>query len=97
MREGSYFRRPAEDVFLALLDAVTSEGQKVSPKPRAGNFAPTFFLKRTAKEREDYGRADFERALQKLLQHPPKIKIAPYGRFGCEELIRAEAVNLTGE
>jgi hypothetical protein len=97
VREGSYFRRPAEDVFLALLDAVTSEGQKVSPKPRAGNFAPTFFLKRTAKEREDYGRADFERALQKLLQHPPKIKIAPYGRFGCEELIRAEAVNLTGE
>jgi AAA domain len=47
VREGSYFRRPAEDVFLALLDAVTSEGQKVSPKPRAGNFAPTFFLKRT--------------------------------------------------
>jgi RecA-family ATPase len=85
------FRRPAEDVFLALLDALNSEGQRVSPKPRASNFAPAFFMKRTAKEREDYVRADFERAMQKLLQHPQKIKIAPYGRFGCEQLVRAEA------
>jgi hypothetical protein len=92
------FRRPAEDVFLALLDALNSEGQKVPPKPRAGNFAPAFFMKRTAKEREDYGRADFERAMQGLLQLPQrKIKIVPYGRFGCEQITRTEAEELTGE
>ena len=39
------FRRSADDVFLALLDAVTGEGQKVSAKPRAGNNAPGFFYK----------------------------------------------------
>jgi hypothetical protein len=31
----SYFRRSAEETFLALLDAVTAEGQMVSPKSRA--------------------------------------------------------------
>ena len=58
----SYFRRSADDVFLALLDAVTNEGQKVSPKPKAGNYAPAIFMKRRPKEREDYRRGDFERA-----------------------------------
>jgi hypothetical protein len=75
----SYFRRPAEDVFLALLDAMAAEGQNVSSKPRAGNFAPALFTKRSAKEREDYRRPDFERAMQALFQKR-RIKIAPYGK-----------------
>jgi RecA-family ATPase len=89
----SFYRRPAEDVFLALLDAVNSEGQKVSHKPKSGNYAPTAFMKRTPKDREDYQRGDFERAMQALLKHPQRIKIAPYGRpsWGNEEIVRAGA------
>jgi len=85
-------RRSADEVFLALLDAVTSEGQNVSPKPRAGNHAPAFFMKRPTKEREDYQRADFERAMQVLLQRH-RIKIVPYGPAskGNEKLVRADA------
>jgi hypothetical protein len=74
----SYFRRSADDVFLALIDATAQEGQRVSPKPKAGNYAPTLFMKRSPKEREDYQRADFERAMQRLLQCR-KLTIAPYG------------------
>jgi RecA-family ATPase len=87
----SYFRRSAEDVFLALLDAVTSEGQKVSPKLKAGNYAPALFMKRGPKEREDYRRADFERAMQALFQRK-QIKIVPYGHpsDGFEKLVRAD-------
>jgi hypothetical protein len=88
----SRFRRSADDVFLALVDAVTEEGQRVSPKPRAGNFAPALFMKRPPKEREDYQRGDFERAMQGLL-HRRRIKIVPYGppSGGCEKLVRADA------
>jgi hypothetical protein len=88
----SQFRRPIDDVFLALLDAITSEGQKVSAKPRAGNYAPAFFMRRPAKDREDYGRPDFERAMQGLLQRQ-MIKIVPYGArsWGYEKLVRADA------
>jgi RecA-family ATPase len=91
---GSFFKRPAEDVFLSLLDAVTREKQKVSASPRAGNYAPALFLKRSPKEREDYGRADFERAMQRLLQHPQKIEIVPYGppSRGNEKIVRTENV-----
>ena len=87
------FRRPAEDVFLALLDALIGEGQKASPKPKAGNYAPAFFMKRSAKEREDYGRPDFERAMQSLLQGR-KIRIAAYGppSNGTEMLVRTEGL-----
>ncbi len=93
-----YSRRSSEDVFLALLDAVTAEGQKVSPKPRAGNYAPAFFMKRGPKEREDYRRADFDRALQILLQCQ-RIKIAPYGppSGGHERLVRIDAPEDDGE
>jgi AAA domain len=88
----SQFRRPIDDVFLALLDAITSEGQKVSAKPRAGNYAPAFFMRRPAKDRADYGRPDFERAMQGLLQRQ-MIKIVPYGArsWGYEKLVRADA------
>ena len=40
------FPRSADDVFLALVDAVTEEGQRASPKPKAGNYAPALFMKR---------------------------------------------------
>jgi hypothetical protein len=87
----NYFRRPVEDVFLALLDAVTTEGQTVSPKAKASNYAPALFMKRLPNERDDYQRADFERALQALFQRQ-KIKIAPYGRasWNYEKIVRVE-------
>jgi AAA domain len=86
-----HFRRPPEDVFLALLDAVTREGQKVSPKPKAGNYAPAIFMRREPKEREDYRRADFERAMQRLFERQ-RIKIASYGppSRGLEKLMRTD-------
>jgi hypothetical protein len=94
----SYFRCSAEDVFLALLDAVTSEGQNVSPKPRAGNYAPALFMTRRASEREDYRRSDFERAMQVLLQRQ-RIKIVPYGYAskGTEKIVRADPPQDDGE
>ena len=73
-----YFHRSADEVFLALVDATTREGQKVSPKPRAGNYAPALFMKRAAKERGDYQRADLERAMQRLLQGR-ELTIVSYG------------------
>jgi RecA-family ATPase len=87
----NHFRRPVEDVFLALLDAVTTEGQTVSPKSKASNYAPALFMKRLPNERDDYQRADFERALQALFQRQ-KIKIATYGRasWNYEKIVRAE-------
>ena len=72
------FCRSADETFLALLDAVTAEGQKVSPKSRASNYAPAFFMKRPKAERGDYQRGNFERAMQALLKGG-LIKIAPYG------------------
>jgi AAA domain len=87
----SYCRRSADDVFLALLDAVIAEGQNVSDKSRAGNYAPTLFLKRPAKDRGDYKKPDFDRAMQSLLKSR-KIKIVPYGppSSGHQKLVRAE-------
>ena len=71
--------RPAvEDVFLALLDAVTAEGQRASPNLRAGNYAPALFMRRPPNDRGSYQRSDFERAMQALLK-ARKIKIEPYG------------------
>lgn len=87
----SYLRRPVEDVFLALLDAMTSEGQKLSPKPRAGNYAPAMFMKRPSEDRGGYLRADFERAIQGLLK-AQKIKIETYGppSSDYEKFVRTE-------
>jgi RecA-family ATPase len=87
----SQFRRSVDDVFLALLDAVTAEGQNVSDKSRAGNYAPTLFMKRPAKDRGDYKKPDFDRAMQSLLKSR-KIKIVSYGPAskGNQKLIRAE-------
>lgn len=86
------YRRPVEDVFLTILDDLTREGQKVSPNSRAGNYAPSLFMKRPPKDRDDYLRGDFERAMQALLQLPlRKIKIVPYGRAGAEQIVRSDA------
>jgi hypothetical protein len=87
----SLFRQTVDETFLALLDAMTAEGQKVSPKPKAGNFAPAFFMKRPKNDRGDYQRADFERAMQTLLKDR-KIKIASYGPASKdhEKLVRAD-------
>jgi RecA-family ATPase len=57
-------RQRAERVFLDLLDKTAAEGQFVSHKPRAGNFAARFFASRPEIER--LSRADFERAMQAL-------------------------------
>jgi hypothetical protein len=87
----SYFRSTAEETFLALLDAVTGEGQKISPKSRASNYAPALFMQRSKGDRGDYQRGDFERAMQALLK-VRKIKIASYGAksWGYEQIIRSD-------
>jgi RecA-family ATPase len=92
----SPFRRTIEDVFLHLLDAVTREGQTVSAKPKAGTYAPSIFMMRSTKERDNYRRGDFERAMQDLLQRQ-RIKIVPYGPPSdkTQKLIRADAENLS--
>jgi RecA-family ATPase len=73
------FRRSAEEVFLSILDAVTRENQTVSHKSKSGNYAPTMFAKRPPREKEGYGRGDFERALQALIRSR-KIVIETYGK-----------------
>lgn len=85
------FRRSTDDVFLALLDAVTREGQTVTYKPRASNNAAALFVKRPRDERDNYQRDDFDRAMQRLLK-AQKIKIVPYGPPSdrTEKLIRAD-------
>jgi hypothetical protein len=79
-------------VFLALLDDVAAEGQNASHKIRAGNYAPILFMSRLPKDRADYQRTDFERAMQILLK-ARKIQIVPYGSPSdrLEKLIRVEA------
>jgi hypothetical protein len=83
--------RSANDVFLALLDAVTAEGQNVSDKSRAGNYAPALFMTRPPKDRGGYQRQGFKRAIQSLLKDR-KIKIVPYGSpsSGYQKLVRTE-------
>ena len=73
------FKRPVEDVFMAILDAVTSEGQTVSHKSKSGTYAPLVFSRRPPKEKEGYGRMDFENAMQGLLRSR-KVVIESYGR-----------------
>ncbi len=61
---GSIERRTCERVFLDLLDKATAEGQHLSHNSRIGNYAPRVFEKRP--DRERFGKADFERAMQAL-------------------------------
>lgn len=60
------YRPPAETVFLDLLDAMTAEGRRVSHKPRAGNYAPREFARRSG--RHGYREADFARAMDCLFE-----------------------------
>jgi RecA-family ATPase len=57
-------RRTCERVFLDLLDKTIAEGQPLSSNPKAGNYAPRLFA--TRPDRERFGRADFQRAMQAL-------------------------------
>jgi RecA-family ATPase len=61
---GSIERRTCERVFLDLIDKAASEGQYVSHNSRAGNYGPRVFALRP--DRERFGKADFERAMQSL-------------------------------
>jgi RecA-family ATPase len=61
---GAIHRRTCERVFLDLLDAVTSEGRKVSENPRSGNYAAALFARRP--DREGYKKPDFARAMEAL-------------------------------
>jgi len=57
-------RRSCERVFLDLLDAITTEGRRVSDSSRASNYAPKIFAQRP--DRERFRKSDFERAMQSL-------------------------------
>ena len=74
---GSIERRTCEQVFLELLDQVTTEKQPVSSNSRAGNYAPKLFVKRP--RREGFGKSDFEAAMQKLLDAGEIVNV-DYGR-----------------
>lgn len=78
---GSIERRTCERVFLDLLDRTAAEGQPVSSLSRAGNYAARMFS--TRPDRERFGRADFERAMQALFA-AGRIRNVPYGRRGDE-------------
>jgi RecA-family ATPase len=67
--EGTYLDRMgraqrAEETFLGLLDRTRKEGQPVSHKTRAGNYAPKFFASRPG--RDGITLKEFETAMQAL-------------------------------
>jgi RecA-family ATPase len=57
-------RTDCEQVFLDLVDRMTSDGQRVSHSSRAGNYAPKIFELRP--DAEGYTKGDFERAMHAL-------------------------------
>ena len=73
------FKRSVEDVFMDILDAVVAEKQTVCHKSKSGTYAPNVFSRRPFKDREGYGRGDFERAMHGLLQSR-QIVITEYGK-----------------
>jgi RecA-family ATPase len=80
----SYFRRPAEDVFLALLDAHNGANRRpLSESNNATNYAPRVFASLSDKERDNYRQADFQRAMEGLFKSR-KIASVTYGRSGDE-------------
>ena len=76
-----FSRRPADDVFLDLLDALTAEQRPLSDNARAPNYAPRLFAKRPANDRQQYREADFARAMEVLFAGK-SITIEEYGRPG---------------
>jgi len=57
-------RRPADAVFLDILDAMTDENRPVCDSSRAPNYAPRRFASRP--ERDGYTKRDFEAAMERL-------------------------------
>ena len=90
----SYFRRPVEDVFLALLDEHNAANRRpLSESNNATNYAPRVFASLPDKERDSYREADFRRAMETLFKDR-KIASVPYGRRGDE---RRKIVRNVGE
>ena len=87
---GSIERRTCERVFMDVLDKATAEGQHLSHNSRTGNYAPRVFMQRP--DRERFGKADFERAMQSLFLSINSPS-APIGRNRHEHecIIRATA------
>jgi RecA-family ATPase len=80
----SYFRRPADDVFLALLDEhCTANRQPLSESRNAANFAPRVFASAAANARDGYAIGDFKTAMESLFKSG-KIRSVNYGRSGDE-------------
>jgi RecA-family ATPase len=80
----NYFRRPVEDVFLALLDKHNSANRRpLSESNNATNYAPRVFSNLPDRERDNYRQADFQRAMQTLF-NSRKIASVTYGRKGDE-------------
>jgi RecA-family ATPase len=80
----SYFRRPADDVFLALLDEhCDANRQPLSENSHSGNYAPKVFAALSVNERDGYGQGDFRQAMERLFRSR-KIKAVTYGRRGDE-------------
>ena len=89
----SPFRRPAQDVFLALLDAHYSANRHpLSESKNATNFAPKVFATAPNTARDGYGYGDFTRALEALFKSR-KITSATYGRVSDErrKIVRNES------
>ncbi len=95
----SYFRRPAEDVFLALLDAhCAANRQALSESLNAGNYAPRVLARVPANERDGYGEGDFKKAMDRLFKRR-KIENVDYGRKGDErkKIVRRDDDAAEGE
>jgi RecA-family ATPase len=80
----TYFRRPADELFLALLDEHNSANRRpLSESNNATNYAPRVFSNLPDRERENYRQADFQRAMETLFKSR-KIVSVTYGRKGDE-------------
>jgi RecA-family ATPase len=90
----SRFRRPVEDVFLALLDAHHGANRRpLSESPSATNFAPRVFEKLPAGDRDSYREGNFRGAMESLFKSRKIISVT-YGRKGDERRRIARNVDL---
>lgn len=92
---GGKFRRPVEEVYMALLDICRKEGKQCSPGNRAATYAPTLFSQRPKAQRDDYRRPDFERAQAQLFRER-RVKIFTVGKGSREKNI-VDRADLTEE
>ena len=68
----------ADQRFLALLDQFKREGNNVSAKRNAPNYAPAMFAKEKQRGQQKIKKADFEDAMRRLLD-TGKISVQQYG------------------